>query len=241
MDPRLRQHDNAIRRKLDEIVSKHLPSQHPFFGCLAKGPSELICEPHLLAELLHRYQAAMHATRSMAYSLPMLDSPELRKRKLQILIDDDGLADGDTHHYQLTRAFISMGVEPKMDDDVYSDLETLQTEVDAKTARFIAAVRRLYARSLGAWAIVECLSDDWMHSLADALAVHYPGIVNESYFAQCFADHVEENHGREALELVDLVCSRRPEFVEPTLRDADEMASELTCFWDALHEVIQPK
>lgn len=239
MDPRATQHDYAIRRKMDEIISKHLPSQHPFFGCLAESPSELISEPQRLGELLHRYQAAMHATRAMAYSLPMLDSPELRKRKLQILIDDDGLVGGDTHHYQLTRAFVNMGVKPKMDNDLYGDLESLQMEVDEKTARFIAAVRRLYARSLGAWAIVECLSDDWMHALADALAVHFPNVVSEPYFAQCFEGHIEESHGREALELVDLVCARRPEFVEPTLRDADEMAGELTCLWDALHEVIQ--
>jgi hypothetical protein len=238
MNSRAAEYDNPIRRRLDGIASKHLPSQHPFFACLAESPSERIFEPDRLGELLHRYQAAMHATRAMAYSLPMLDSPDLRKRKLQILIDDDGLADGDTHHHQLTRAFIRMSAELKIDDDRYDDLETLQTQVDGKTARFIAAVHRLYVRSLGAWAIVEILSNDWMHALAKALAVHFPGIVSEPYFADCFEGHVEERHGLEALNLVDLVCARRPNFVEPTFRDADEMARELTHFWDALHELI---
>jgi hypothetical protein len=233
------QRDNAIHRRLDNIVSEHRPSQNKFFGCLAGSPSEVISQPRRLGELLHRYQAAMHATRAMAYSLPMLDSPELRKRKLQILIDDDGLASGDTHHYQLTRAFVNMGAEPKMADEGYGDLETLQTQVDEKTARFIAAVRRLYAHSLGAWAIVEIMSNDWMHALADSLAVHFPAVVKEPYFHDCFEGHVEETHGREALELIDLACVRRPELLEPTLSDADEMAGELTRFWDALHEVIQ--
>lgn len=220
MVPTFKQADNSTHRALNEIVSKHLPSRHPFFRYLAENGGYLTSAPHQLGELLHRYQAAMHATRAMAYSLPMLDSPDLRKRKLQVLIDDDGLPGGDTHHYQLTRAFIKMGAAPRMEDELYDDLEVLETQVDEKTARFIAAVRRLYVRSLGAWVIVEILSDDWMHALVAALAVHFPSVVKEPYFADCFEGHVEERHGLEALELLDLVCARRPAYVLPTLRDA---------------------
>jgi len=41
----------------------------------------------------------------------------LRKRKLQIFIDDDGIANGDTHHYQLTRAFRAIGAKRLLEDE----------------------------------------------------------------------------------------------------------------------------
>ncbi|HEX6096640.1 MAG TPA: iron-containing redox enzyme family protein [Thermoanaerobaculia bacterium] len=239
MEPRAEEQDRPLRRDLAVIADKHLPSRHAFFRSLAECSKERLSDPQLLGELLHRYQAAMHATRAMAYSLPSLDSPELRKRKLRILVDDDGLPGGDTHHYQLRRAFIGMGAKPKMDDDCYDDLSTLQTLVDGNTASFIAAVGRLYSSSLGAWAIVELLSEDWMHALADALSVHFPDVVNEPYFAECFREGVEERHGLEALELLELICARRPEYTEPTLRDANEMAGQLTRLWDGLHDLIR--
>ena len=53
----------------------------------------------------------MHATRAAVYYMPHLDNPAMRKRKLQIFIDDDGLPGGDTHHYQLTRAFQNIGAD----------------------------------------------------------------------------------------------------------------------------------
>ena len=74
-------------------------------------PARLASDPCVLGQIHLLYQSAMHATRAAVYYLPHLDRPALRKRKLQIFIDDDGLADGDTHHYQLTRAFLSIGAD----------------------------------------------------------------------------------------------------------------------------------
>ena len=55
---------------------------------------------------------------------------------------------------------------------------------------------------------------------SDSLAVHFPQIRDEPYFADCFAHGVEERHGREALELSRMIVSRRPELTGPTLADA---------------------
>lgn len=238
MDTHVGEYEASIRRELELIFERHRPSRHPFFQHLADPNLALMSHPRLLGELFHRYQAAMHATRAMVYALPMLDSPALRKRKLQILVDDDGLPGGDTHHYQLTRAVRGMGAQLRMDDESYDDLERLEAQVDERTAAFIAAARRLYVRSLGAWAIIEFLSDDWMHALAKGLAAHDPRVVTEPYFADCFDGRVEERHGHEAVDLLVLVCERRPERIEPTLRDAEEMAAQLTNLWTGFDDLL---
>ncbi|MCF8479664.1 MAG: iron-containing redox enzyme family protein [Rhodospirillum sp.] len=230
----------SIRVEIERIASKYKASEHCFFSRLGQADSDHIRKPDVLGELLLRYQAAMHSTRAMAYCLPMLDSPALRKRKLRILVDDDGLEGGDTHHYQLTRAFEKLGAELKIDDEAYGDLDTLQSKVDGKTAKFISAVRDMYLRSLGAWAIAEVMSDDWLHALADGLEKHFPKIVDEPYFAECFNGHVEERHGLEALELAEMVCAGRPELAERTISDAKEMAQKLNHLWDSLLEVVEP-
>ena len=74
----------------------------PFFESLAAMPHWAAGHPSFLGQIHLIYQSAMHATRAAVYYLPHLDSPALCKRKLQIFVDDDGLAGGDTHHYQLT-------------------------------------------------------------------------------------------------------------------------------------------
>lgn len=237
-DPGVVRPDSTLFRRLDDIAQRHRPSEHVFFRCLSHSDLQQTADPTHLGELLHHYQAAMHATRAMAYFLPMLDSPALRKRKLRILVEDDGLANGDTHHYQLTQAFVGLGAAPKLDDESYGDLEILAGLVDIGTAGFISAVRRLYPSSLGAWAIIELLSDDWMHALADALATSFPAIVDQPYFADCFEGHVEERHGAEALELLELVLADRPGSLDLTLRHAEEMAEQLNRLWDALHEIV---
>jgi len=63
----------------------------PFFRHLANLPFSVASDPTLLGQIHLIYQSAMHATRTAVYYLPHLDSPAMRKRKLQILIDDDGL------------------------------------------------------------------------------------------------------------------------------------------------------
>src|SRR5215475_2709045 len=93
------------------IADHHRPSRLPFFRNLAGLDRAIANDPTFLGQLHFIYQSAMHATRAAVYQLPHLNNPALRKRKLRIFIDDDGLADGDTHHYQLTRAFRSIGAK----------------------------------------------------------------------------------------------------------------------------------
>ena len=93
------------------ITERHRPSRMPFFQNLAALDHPIARDPSLLGQIHLIYQSAMHATRAAVYYLPHLDSPALRKRKLQIFVDDDGLPDGNTHHYQLTQAFRNIGAK----------------------------------------------------------------------------------------------------------------------------------
>ena len=226
-----------FRAAIAEIAAKHRPSRMPFFARLAALPADVARDPALLGEIHLVYQAAMHATRAAVYHLPYLDAPALRQRKLRIYIDDDGLRNGDTHHYQLTRAFRAMGAQCVLGDEEFGELELLCSHLDAKTARFVRLVKRLYARSLGPWCVVEVLSDDLMRSLAEALAAHYPPILKEPYFAECFSEGVEERHAEESLEITGMIMERRPELLPATLRDAERMASALDGVWRRLDEI----
>ena len=220
------------------IVERHRPSRMPFFTNLANLPRAHAGDPELLGRIHLHYQAAMHATRAAVYYLPHLDSPALRKRKLQIFIDDDGLPDGDTHHYQLTRAFRRIGANCLVDDEGFGEPAKLSLCLDGETADFVRLAPILYARSLGPWCVVEVMSADWMRALADALAVHFPAVRNEPYFADCFAEMVEERHAAEAMEVTRQVLAARPELVGETLRDAAIMARALDGVWDHLDRIV---
>src|SRR5947209_1395509 len=106
---------------LAAILEEHRASRMPFFSRLAGLPRALASDPLLLGQIHLVYQSAMHATRAAVYYLPHLDSPGLRRRKLQIFIDDDGLPGGDTHHYQLTRAFLSIGAKCLLDEEEFGE------------------------------------------------------------------------------------------------------------------------
>src|SRR5262252_4374348 len=160
----------AIRK----LAKQHLPSRMPFFRSLATLERSAASDPSLLGQIHLVYQAAMHATRAAVYYLPHLDNPALRKRKLQIFVDDDGLPGGDTHHYQLTRAFRNIGAELVLDDEDFGDPEELCRHLDGETAEFVRLAQTLYSRSLGPWCAVEAMSVDWIRALADALSVHFP-------------------------------------------------------------------
>src|SRR6266404_4101787 len=69
------------------LLEDHRPSRMPFFRHLAGVPYAVASDPSLLGQIHLHYQSAMHATRAAVYYLPHLDSPSLRKRKLQILLD----------------------------------------------------------------------------------------------------------------------------------------------------------
>jgi hypothetical protein len=228
----------SFATEIAAIAAEHRPSRMPFFKNLAALPRTVARDPALLGHIHLVYQAAMHATRAAVYFLPHLDSPALRKRKLQIFVDDDGLPGGDTHHYQLTRAFRNIGAELMLDDEEFGDADELCRHLDPQTVHFVRLARRLYARSLGAWCIVEVMSDDWMRALAEALAVHFPQIVTEPYFHECFEQGVEERHAEESMSVTQMILRTRPGLVADTLDDARLMARALDGVWARLDEIV---
>jgi len=226
---------SVIRRFLEE----HRPSRMPFFRHMANLPFPVASDPTLLGQIHLIYQSAMHATRAAVYYLPHLDSPALRKRKLQILIDDDGLPAGDTHHYQLTRAFLNIGANSLLADEEFGDPEELCDRLDAETVHFVRLARELYGRSLGPWCAVEVLSVDWMRALAEAISVHFPQFINEPYFRECFSQRIEERHADESLTVTQIVLKGRPELLAETLRDARMMAEALDGVWAHLDRIVR--
>src|SRR5437763_14991151 len=224
---------------ISSLAEQHRPSRMPFFRNLATLDHSIASDPSFLGRIHLVYQAAMHATRAAVYYLPHLDSPSLRKRKLQIFVDDDGLAGGDTHHYQLTRAFRNIGAKLKIGDEDFGEHDELCQHLDAETAHFVRLAGKLYTRSLGPWCAVEVMSVDWMRALAEAFAVHFPQFAHESYFEDCFSHQVEERHAQESLEVTQMVLRERPELLAETLRDAKMMAEALDGVWSNLDRVVQ--
>jgi pyrroloquinoline quinone (PQQ) biosynthesis protein C len=224
---------------IDQIAADHHPSRTPFFQHLRELSPAAARDPQLLGQIHLIYQSAMHATRAAVYYLPHLDSPAMRKRKLQIFIDDDGLPGGDTHHYQLTRAFQHIGAKLVLEDEDFGSATELCRHLDADTSRFVQLAGTLYARSLGPWCVVELMSDWWMRSLADSLAAHFPEIHDEPYFAECFSQGVEERHAAEAMEVTSTVLQARPELYSETVLDARLMAEALDGVWRRLDTVVQ--
>jgi hypothetical protein len=229
---------DAFPAIIKRIAAEHCPSRMPFFRHLAALPTSAAKDPKLLGQIHLVYQSAMHATRAAVYYLPHLDSPALRKRKLQIFVDDDGLPGGDTHHYQLSRAFRNIGAELVLEDEEFGDPETLARQLDPDTAEFVRLAQRLYARSLGPWCAVELMSDDWMRALADSLAVHFPNIVREPYFADCFSHGVEERHAEESMSVTMMVLHACPELMPETVRDARLIAEALDRVWFRLDRIV---
>jgi pyrroloquinoline quinone (PQQ) biosynthesis protein C len=223
---------------IHDLAAAHRPSRMPFFARLAAIDRAVATDPKLLGQLHLVYQASMHATRAAVYYLPHLDSPAMRKRKLQIFVDDDGLPGGDTHHYQLTRVFAALGAELLLGDEEFGDPELLCRHLDATTAAFVRLAKTLYSRSLGAWCVVEVMSDDWMRALADGLAAHFPAVRTEPYFADCFSQHVEERHADESLDVTKTILRQRPELLTETLDDAATMAAALDGVWGRLDELL---
>src|ERR1700682_4804922 len=136
---------------IGQIVKEHNPSRSPFFQRLRNLPINIARDPELLGQIHLVYQSAMHATRAAVYLMPHLDSPAMRKRELRIFIDDDGLPGGDTHHYQLTRAFNNLGAKCVLDDEEFGEPEALCRHLNGEAAHFVRIARTLYSRSLGPW------------------------------------------------------------------------------------------
>jgi hypothetical protein len=221
------------------IAEQHRPSRLPFFRNLAALDRAIATDATFLGQIHLIYQSAMHATRAAVYYLPHLDSPALRKRKLQIFVDDDGLPGGDTHHYQLTRAFRNIGANLVLDDEEFGEPEKLCRHLDAETALFVRLAQTLYSRSLGPWCAVEVMSVDWLRALADALSVHFPEFVHEPYFEECFSEMVEERHATESVSITQMVLKERPALLSETLRNAKIMAEALDGVWIHLNRIVQ--
>ena len=226
-------------RAMVALVEQHRPSRMPFFRRVASLPFAIASDPDFLGQVHLVYQSAMHATRAAVYYLPHLDSPALRKRKLQIFVDDDGLKGGDTHHYQLTRAFRGIGANILLDDEDFGRHEDLCDQLDPETGHFVRLAKKLYCRSLGPWCSVEVLSVDWMKALAEAFSVHFPQFIHEPYFEECFSQHVEERHAQESLNVTHMVLKERPELLPETMRDAKMMAEALDGVWNNLDRIVQ--
>src|SRR5689334_14786202 len=216
-----------------EIAEQHRPSRMPFFQNLARLDRAIATDPTFLGQIHLIYQSAMHATRAAVYYLPHLDSPALRKRKLQIFVDDDGLPGGDTHHYQLTQAFRNIGAKLVLDDEEFG------RRIDGGTALFVRLAQALYSRSLGAWCAVEAMSVDWMSAFSEALSAHFPEFVDEPYFKECFSGMVEERHATESASITQIVLETRPILLSETLSDAKIMAQALDGVWTHLDRVVQ--
>ena len=221
------------------LAEQHRPSRMPFFRNLAALDHAAACDPSFLGQIHLVYQAAMHATRAAVYYLPHLDSPAMRKRKLQIFIDDDGLPGGDTHHYQLTRAFQNIGAKCVLDDEAFAEPEELSGHLDAETAQFVRLAKTLYSRSLGPWCAIEVMSVDWMRALAEAFSVHFPQFADEPYFAECFSEMVEERHAAESLSVTLMVLRAQPALLSATITDAKIMAEALDGVWTHLDRIVQ--
>ena len=226
-------------RAIEALAEQHRPSRMPFFRRLAALDFGVVSDPFFLAQIHLIYQSAMHATRAAVYHLPHLDSPALRKRKLQIFLDDDGLPGGDTHHYQLTRAFRNIGAKCLLDDEEFGSLGELCRHLNDETAQFVRLARMLYSRSLGAWCVVEVMSVDWMRALADSMSVHFPQFIREPYFEECFSEKVEERHAQESLEVTCTVLRAQPSLLSDTVSDASTMAEALDGVWTHLDRVVQ--
>jgi hypothetical protein len=225
---------NGFQGAMMALLDKHRPSRMPFFRRLAQLPRAIAGDPQFLGEIHLIYQAAMHATRAAVYYLPHLDSPALRRRKLQIFNEGDGLPGGDTHHYRLSRAFRNIGAELLLGDDEFGGPEELSRHLDPETAHFVQLAQKLYSRSLGPWCAVEVMSVDWMTALAQSLSVHFPQIAHEPYFADCVSRRAEE-----ALQVTQMVIRKRPELLTETLLDAKMMAEALDGVWNNLDRVVQ--
>jgi pyrroloquinoline quinone (PQQ) biosynthesis protein C len=68
--------------------------------------------------------------------------------------------------------------------------------------------------------------------------VHFPWVVDEPYFAECFAQGVEERHAQESLTVTEMVLRARPQLMDQTLRDAATMAQALDGVWHYLDRLV---
>jgi pyrroloquinoline quinone (PQQ) biosynthesis protein C len=149
------------------------------------------------------------------------------------------LQEGDTHHYQLSRAFAKMGTKCILQDEEFGSLDELQKLLDPATANFVSLVQNIYPQSLGPWCVIEMFAHDWMQALMNSLAHCFPFIKQEQYFAECFEQGVEERHSQEAKALTSIILRNSPQLLEQTIAGAEQMATGLDRFWSGLEVLLK--
>ena len=229
----------AFSDALRAIFAAHRPSRMPFFRRVMTLPHAVASDPHFLGQVHLNYQSAMHALRAAAYRLPYLDSPQLRRRKLRLLYDDDGLPAAATCHHRLSDAFRNLGAALVLDDEEFGEPEEMCCWLDGETAHFVRLAESLYARSLGPWCILAAMSVDWMTALAEAFAVHFPQFRDEPYFADCLAQRRGEHYPAEALAVTQIVLRARPELLPAAVHDAEAIAEALDGVWTQLDRIAR--
>jgi hypothetical protein len=224
---------------IQRIAADHDPGLAPFFHRLRELRGPVAGDPEMLGQIYVVYQAAMHALRAGAYLLPHLDGPATRPRKLRQLVEVDGLPGGDSRHQQVARLFASMGARLPLGDEAFGSAHQMCRHQDPETARFAQLASTLYARSLGAWCVMETMAPVWRRAFADALSVHFPTAREHPCFADGATGETEERHAEEALDLTGAVLTARPELYSETVLDARLMADALDGVWHRLDTIVR--
>jgi hypothetical protein len=231
--------DSPLRRSLSILFDIHRPSRSPFFAQLGDTPREYLLAEGRMDRLYLAYQGAMHASRTMGYFMPHLDRIDRRMVKLAILADDDGAPNGDSHHYQLRRAWtLLLGRPPNYSDEAFGRLDLLAAIVDPATARFVGACSKLYPQSLGPWLMVEGLAHDWIGALMKSLGRSFPGVERTDYFLQNYFNEIELEHMQRSIDTVESVLSERPELFDETIIGAQAMGREIDLLWLGLKAIV---
>eukprot|EP00013_Stygamoeba_regulata_P008302 CAMPEP_0177668834 /NCGR_PEP_ID=MMETSP0447-20121125/23033_1 /TAXON_ID=0 /ORGANISM="Stygamoeba regulata, Strain BSH-02190019" /LENGTH=288 /DNA_ID=CAMNT_0019175489 /DNA_START=27 /DNA_END=893 /DNA_ORIENTATION=+ len=229
-----------FRNLMNDLFVKYKPSSHPFFANLKAAPAAAAKHPEFLSQLYLRYQAAMHATRASVWLTPYLDTPRLRQRKALIIVDDDTVNGGLSHHKQLENLFRYMGASPIVDEERFGDLQDLEAILDKDTFAFCKKAWELYVAGTGAWSVFEVLSDNWQSALANSFLPHYgKEILEQQYFDEIASGHVEILHMLETVSLTEDVLHRKPHLLGETMAHAVEMAQWSYKLWDNFDALLK--
>jgi hypothetical protein len=152
---------------INTMLEAHRPSRMPFFARLGRD-APLIGRRAVFPRPDTFDLPIGNACNPRSGLLPPhLDSPALRKRKLSIFVDDDGLPRGETHHYQLSRAFGNIGARCLLKDEEFGDPDEPSRHLEGKQ-RISCALHGRFIPDRSVPGAVETLSVDWMRALAGA-------------------------------------------------------------------------
>ena len=217
-----------VRTFIADLAEHHSPFDHPFFR-LPNKPT-----PEQLGQLYNIYQSVMHATRAGVRYVPWMDSVSQRIIIADVILDDDR---GDAHQFQLARAFENLGAVGMWESVAFG---SSSPDTDYGLLELAIDIRDHYSETLGPWVIIEVLSKQWMIALRDALAQHFPDVVNADYFCELSdKTHYEDAHADIALREAEAVLSRYPDLESETREGAKSMARCLDRCWDLMAGVME--